>query len=118
MIETLIAIGIAAALAGIAAAVKFGSFEPLLVAGAWCAGAGLAFGIPTALVYHVRLYRALKPRGELPGNWLFRPIELHAKLRADEYRGVVTWAWAGGAGWAVAMLGCVLAFLALLVVNR
>ena len=82
-------------------------WDVLLQAGLWLSVAGLAFGVPTGLVYHVLLYRALAPRGALPKGWIWRPITLHDALTRREARRVLPWAYAGGAGFGVVMLGFV-----------
>ncbi len=117
MREVLIAIAIFISLSGASLALRYAAWTTLALAGAWAIGLGLLFGIPTAIVYHVRLYRALKPRGALPARWILGPIALHARLTREERRRVVPWSYAGAAGWGVAVLGCVMLTLALIVVR-
>jgi hypothetical protein len=80
--------------------------EALLLAGLWCVGAGLGFGLPTGLVYHVELRRALAARGELPPRWWLHPIGLHPLLPPEHSFRVLTWCRLGALGCAVAFLGC------------
>ena len=72
---------------------------------------GLALGIPTSVVYHVKLARALAPRGELPPRWWLSPTRLHSRLREPERRDVLRWFFAGGAGFVITLAGCVAAFV-------
>ena len=72
---------------------------------------GLLLGVPTSLVYHVKLARVLAARGELPPRWWLSPTRLHAKLRGDERRSVLRWFFAGGAGFVLTLAGCLAAFV-------
>ena len=72
---------------------------------------GLALGIPTSLVYHVKLARVLAARGELPPRWWLSPTRLHTRLRGVERRGVLRWFYAGGAGFVLTLVGCAAAFV-------
>ena len=72
---------------------------------------GLALGIPTSLVYHVKLARVLAARGELPPRWWLSPTRLHSRLRGDERRAVLRWFFAGGAGFVITLAGCAAAFV-------
>jgi hypothetical protein len=67
---------------------------------------GVAVGIPTGLVYHVKLARALAARGELPARWWLSPVRLHRLLRGDERRAVLRWFTVGGAGFVLTLAGC------------
>jgi hypothetical protein len=78
----------------------------LLAVGLWGVVAGLGFGVPTGLVYHVELRRALAVRGELPRRWWLRPIALHPLLPPESSFRVLTWCRLGALGCAVAFLGC------------
>ena len=78
---------------------------------------GLALGIPTSLVYHVKLARVLSARGELPARWWLSPTRLHALLRGAERRSVLRWFFAGGAGFVITLAGCVAAFVGALMVD-
>jgi hypothetical protein len=66
---------------------------------------GFVIGVPTGLVYHVRLYQTLHPRGELPKGWFWRPLQHNASLRPEERRRVLSWCYIGGAGFALICLG-------------
>lgn len=104
MVELVVAGGLLVLLLGGAAATLL-PYEMLLDAGIWLSGAGLLLGVPTGFVYHVLLYRALAPRGQLPRGWIWRPLDQHDKLTRGERRRVLPWAYVGGAGFGVIMLG-------------
>ena len=78
---------------------------------------GLALGIPTSLVYHVKLARVLAARGELPPRWWLSPTRLHPRLRGAERRGVLRWFYAGGAGFVLTLAGCAAAFVGALLAD-
>lgn len=104
-VACLIALGATAMLLAIAPAT-------LLVAGFWLTLAGLAFGVPTGLLYHVELRRSLLARDRLPPRWWLRPTSLHGEIRETDRARVLGWCYAGAAGFLVSMAGCVLAALA------
>ena len=91
-------------------AAAFLPWDLLFQVGNWLVWVGLVVGVPTGLVYHVLLHRALAPRDELPRGWIWRPLDLHDRLQPRERRRVLPWCYVGGAGFGVIMLG----FLALL----
>ncbi|MEY3012118.1 MAG: hypothetical protein RIT45_853 [Pseudomonadota bacterium] len=95
-------------------------WETLATAGAYLLGLGAAFGIPTGVLYHVHLARALGARGLLPEGWYWRPIELHPLLEdGRERRWVLLWCGMGALGFLVMVLGLVaLAAAAVLVFVR
>ena len=67
----------------------------------------MALGLPTGLLYHVLLYRALRSRGVVPERWWLRPTSLHDDI-PDEQRGrVLFWCALGAAGFLVIVLGLV-----------
>jgi len=78
---------------------------------------GLALGIPTSLVYHVKLARVLAARGELPPRWWLSPTRLHTHLRGAERRAVLRWFFAGGAGFVITLAGCAAAFVGALLAD-
>lgn len=81
--------------------------ETLLVAGFWIVAGGLAFGVPTGLLYHLALRRALLRAGCLPPRWWWQPTSLHGAIPTAERRWVLGWCGAGAAGFAISVLGCV-----------
>ena len=78
---------------------------------------GLGLGIPTSLVYHVRLARVLAARGELPPRWWLAPTRLHERLRGAERRAVLRWFFLGGAGFVITLAGCAAALVGALLVD-
>jgi hypothetical protein len=78
----------------------------LIQLGAVAIAFGLALGVPTGVVYHVKLARLLAARAELPPRWWLAPTRLHARLRAGERRGVLAWFYLGGAGFVITLAGC------------
>ncbi len=95
-------------------------WETLAVAGFWLIAAGAVLGVPTGVLYHVRLYQTLHPRGVLPDNWFWNPITYNALLEEGaERRRVMTWCALGAAGFVVMVLGVIaLAAAAVLVFVR
>ncbi len=83
-------------------------WDTLYEAGIWVTAAGFGLGVPTGVLYHVRLYRTLAPRGELPPGWYWRPLRFNGRLRADERGSVMVWCYVGGFGFAVICLGLLL----------
>ena len=106
MVETLLVLASLVALSGGAWAWTALAPDALLAAGLWAVVAGLGFGLPTGLVYHVELRRSLVARGVLPPRWWLRPISLHPLLPAEDSFRVLTWCRLGAFGCAVAFLGC------------
>lgn len=85
--------------------VWFAPWETLYYNGIWVTVAGFVVGVPTGLFYHVRLYRLLNPRGELPRGWYWRPLRFNSRLRPEERTGVMAWCYIGGFGFAIICLG-------------
>ena len=107
MVEIAIALGLLAALAGSAAALALAP-DLVLIGGFWLVVGGLAFGVPTGLVYHLALRRALRAAGRLPRRWWLHPTALHGALPAAERARVLAWCGAGALGFAATVLGCAL----------
>jgi hypothetical protein len=80
-------------------------WETLYYGGIWVALAGFVLGVPTGFVYHVRLFRVLGPRGELPRGWYWRPLRFNSLLRPDERTGVMAWCYTGALGFAIICIG-------------
>ena len=78
---------------------------------------GLVLGIPTSIVYHVKLARVLTARGELPPRWWLSPTRLHDRLRGAERHSVLRWFFAGGAGFVITLAGCLAAFVGALLAD-
>ena len=87
--------------------------ESLIWGGTGLAALGFAFGIPTAIVYHWRLYRSLVRCERLPRRWWLQPTALHDRIPRDERAGVLVWGALGGTGFLVIVLGIVLTTIGL-----
>jgi ABC-type tungstate transport system substrate-binding protein len=107
MREIAIVIGLCLLLGGGAVAVHTATMMQLLYAGAALVAGGLLFSVPFAVWYHVRLYRALQPRGELTRTWILNPTSFHSKLTLEERDSVLPWFYLGAFGWTVSVLGLV-----------
>jgi len=112
MFETLISLGVVALFCVLAWAAK-ASAEALLLGGLGLAAVGFAYGIPTALVYHWLLHRALTRHARLPARWWLSPTSHHDLVPPAERRAVLVWAGLGGSGFLVIVLGILLTSLGL-----
>jgi len=83
----------------------FTPWETLYYNGIWLVAAGFLVGVPTGFIYHVRLYRVLAPRGELPPRWYWKPLRFNVCLRREERPGVMVWCYVGGLGFLVICVG-------------
>ena len=83
------------------------NWRDTLVLGAWLVVGGFALGLPTGFIYHVQLYRALKPFGVLPKGWFWRPIPLNEQLQDQDRSRVMPWCYVGGLGFFVIVIGLV-----------
>ena len=66
---------------------------------------GMFVGVPTSVVYHLGIYLALSRRGPIPRGWLWRPLGLNAALSSRERLWIVPWAYVGGLGFVIVVLG-------------
>lgn len=108
MREIFIVLLILLGLAGLAWAMQVATAAGLLYAGVVLVLAGLLFSTPCAVVYHLQLYRSLKPRGVLDKRWIWNPTGQHKLLLESERVRVMPWFYAGAAGWGASVVGCVL----------
>ena len=106
MLEVGLVIGALAALSAAVFAWTVVSPDALLALGLWLVLAGLGFGLPTGLLYHVTLHRSLVALGRLPRRWWLHPTALHPALPAEDRFRVLSWCRLGAFGCAVAFLGC------------
>ncbi len=106
MIELLALLGVLTALIGFGALLLVG-WETLALVALWLIGVGLMVGVPTGVLYHIGLARALGRRGLLPRGWYWRPIELNALLEPPERSRVLTWCYLGATGFVVIAAGAV-----------
>jgi hypothetical protein len=111
MLETLIASAVALGLLAIFLLKHFLSALTLAAVGAALVAGGLAVGIPTGFVYHLRLRACLVRSGQLPPHWLLSPTSTHHMLPVKERSRVLAWFYAGAAGFLLIMLGCLLVAL-------
>lgn len=107
MRELAIVAGIAALMC-LLSSIWFASWETLYYNGIWVTALGFAIGVPTGIVYHVRLYQVLNPRGELPRGWYWRPLRFNTCLLPQERKSVMSWCYVGGLGFVVICLGLLL----------
>ena len=77
----------------------------LLQAGVALCAIGMLVGVPTGVVYHVLLYRELKPRDALDPDWIWNPIDHNERLTEAERKRVLPLAYVGAAGLGVIGLG-------------
>lgn len=87
--------------------------ESLVWAGIGLAVLGFGYGIPTAIVYHWRLFRSLERCNRLPRRWWLSPTSHHDRLPPEDRRGVLVWGAIGGSGFVVIVIGIVLTTLGL-----
>jgi hypothetical protein len=65
---------------------------------------GMIVGVPAGALYHVRLYRLIRPTGA----WWLHPTALHTKLGEAERPRVMSAFKIGAAGFVIAIVGCAL----------
>lgn len=64
---------------------------------------GMAIGVPAGALYHVQLFRAVRPTSR---RWWLHPTGLHDRL-PDGMRGpVLRWFRIGAVGFVLAIVGC------------
>ena len=101
-------LGLLVTLVGGAALLAYTPWEWLFGGGVALCLLGLVLGVPTGFWYHLRLYRALRPRRALPRTWWLSPHKLHGELTDAERRWVMGPFYAGAVGFVLSVLGCVL----------
>ncbi len=112
MLESLIGLAFVVLFCVLAWAVQAGA-DAMIWGGVGLAGIGFAYGIPTAIVYHWLLYRALVRSGRLPARWWLSPTSHHDRIPLEERGRVFLWAALGGSGFAVIVLGILVASIGL-----
>lgn len=65
---------------------------------------GMAVGVPAGALYHLKLWRALRPGA----GWWLHPTGLHARLTVGDRPAVMRWFKVGAAGFVIALGGCAL----------
>jgi hypothetical protein len=111
VIELALVLGVLVALIGSAALLSYASWVTVFGAGLSCVALGLTLGVPTGVYYHVLLYRALQPRGQLTRLWWLHPVGRHHALAPTELVRVRRWFVAGAIGFGLCVLGCLLTAL-------
>jgi hypothetical protein len=106
MLEAGLSIGAIAALSVSVWAWSVVTLDALLATGFWLVAAGLGFGLPAGLLYHIELHRSLLALGCLPQRWWLRPIALHPLIPGEDRFRVLGWCRLGAFGCAMAFLGC------------
>lgn len=112
MVESLISLGFILLFCVIGWAVNAGA-DAMIWGGMGLACVGFGFGIPTAIVYHVRLYRSLARAERLPERWWLSPTSYHDLVPRDERPGVLVWGAIGGSGFLVIVLGIIVTAIGL-----
>jgi len=107
MREVLLIAAILALLAAVAVAANL-SFEVSALLSIGLVGAGFGVGIPTALIYHGKLYGGLKEQGHIPKRWYWKPVSLHDDIGDDAYRRMLPWFVTAAGGFALVVLGIVM----------
>lgn len=82
--------------------------ETLILAGIGFAAFGFLYGIPTAIVYHWRLYRSLLACDRLPARWWLQPTALHDRIPSADRVRVLLWGAIGGSGFVLIVIGILL----------
>lgn len=101
-------------LVGAAALIFWIAWGWLVAAGLILIVLGLVVGVPTGMLYHVRLRAVLAAGGALPARWWLHPTPLHERLDAERRRWVLRPFYAGAAGFLAILLGCGLAVVGVL----
>ena len=108
VLELLIAVGVIGVLGGMGM-LALVSVPALVTVGGAILLVGVLVGVPTGIMYHVRLYQILHPRGQLDKRWLWHPLALHDCLEERERRRVLPWCYVGAAGFFIIVAGIVVA---------
>ena len=106
VLEVAIAIGVIALMAGVPVLMMVPT-SILLWVGGIAFLTGVVVGIPAGVVYHIRLYQCLKPRGKLDPHWIWHPLRLHGELLPSERLRVLGWGYVGGVGFVLLMAGII-----------
>jgi hypothetical protein len=96
--------GLVAGLLALPAVVTWLPWEVTFGIGLLLVALGMAIGVPAGALYHVRLYRLVRPRGA----WWLRPTALHTQLADAERPRVMSAFKIGAAGFIIAIIGCAL----------
>jgi hypothetical protein len=64
---------------------------------------GMAIGVPAGAMYHVQLFRAVRPTRS---RWWLNPTGLHDRVPEGMRGGVMRWFRIGAVGFVIAIVGC------------
>jgi len=107
MVEALISLALVALFSLVAWATGANP-DGLVWGGIGLSAVGFAYGIPTAIVYHWLLYRALVDADRLPARWWLAPTSHHGLVPREQRRRIYLWGAIGGTGFLVIVLGILL----------
>jgi len=88
---------------------------PLLRIGVILITVGLFVGVPIGFRYHLLLFRRRKMFGEGMRRWWLSPQRYHGSLPEKDRKLLDRWFLAGALFFSVAMLGCGLVFVGLMI---
>ena len=114
MLESLLAIALVVLLGSAVAAAVWLPWDGLLLVGFGAVAVGLLVGLPTGLIYHLKLRACLLRTAVLPRRWWLRPTRLHDRLADADRRPVLAWCYVGAAGFFVCLFGAAVIVLGLL----
>ncbi|ACY14905.1 hypothetical protein [Haliangium ochraceum] len=106
MFELALVTAIVLALVGVGALLFWVPWAALATAGAVLAVVGVLGGLPSALLYHLRLRRVLLDTGALPARWWLHPTPHHQRIDDARRRWVLVPFYLGAAGFALILAGC------------
>ena len=96
------------ALLGLFGAMFMLPWKVLGILGFWILVVGVVVGVPAGVAWHIALYRALHPRGLLPANWYWRPMDYHELLEYRQRGLVLGLCYLGAGGFFAIVLGSTL----------
>jgi hypothetical protein len=105
VIELGIVGAVIAVLVAVPAVLAVVPWEVTFTIGMSLVGLGIVIGVPSGLVYHARLWRALRPSG---AGWWLHPTGLHRRLADGDRAGVLRWFYLGAVGFLISIAGCAL----------
>jgi hypothetical protein len=112
VVESLISLGFILLFCVVGWAANAGA-EMMIWGGVGLAAFGFAYGIPTAIVYHWKLYRSLVRAERLPDRWWLSPTSHHDRIPPEDRARVYLWGAIGGTGFLVIVLGIIVTSIGL-----
>ena len=107
--ESLIVIAILVGLLGVTVTFSYVAPIPLMIVGGVLTFFGLISGVGGGVLYHVRLWEALRELEEPPADWYIHPTRTHDLIADDRWPRIRPWYYLGAIGFSVIVLGCLLA---------